>query len=250
MNPIKGDAASYTIPSLRRWRVMEVVTQNGTCSRHVYGNDITNDTDRASTSIQAFDREAMTVTTHSGSLYRLLGAPGHSRGGAKVWKEWCSKHNVVSENDVTDEYFSVDKLFSTINEELYAGLQELADSTFPKRCENCGREYRDTAEFLAATQPVHPDASGLKPHGDDDGQMTVDVFRNCVCGSPLFESFGNRRDLGEYGVKRRMRFEDMASKLVAKGYREEIIRSELLKLMRGQPNDVIRLAKRRNTGNR
>lgn len=248
MKPVKDDCGSYTIPSLRRWRVMEVVTQNGTSSRHVYGHDITNDTDRASTSIEEFNREAMTVTTHSGSIYKLLGVPGRSRGGAKVWKEWCDKHNVVSENDVTDEYFSVDKLFTQINEELYAGLQELADSTFPKRCESCGREYRNAAEFLAATRPVHPDSSGLKPH--DDGQMIVDLFRNCVCGSTLLESFGNRRDLGEYGIKRRMRFEDMVGKLVAKGCREDVIRSELLKLMRGQPNEVIRLAKRRNAGSR
>ncbi|BCK87148.1 hypothetical protein MIZ01_0919 [Sideroxyarcus emersonii] len=188
----------------------------------------------------------MTVTTHRGSIYKLLGAPGHSRGGAQVWKEWCNRHGVVSELDVTDEYFSVDKLFSKASEELYVGLQELADSTFPRRCESCGREYRNAAEFLAATRPASPDASGLERHGDDDAKMIVELFRNCVCGSTLHESIGNRRDLGEYGVKRRMRFEDMVNKLVAKGYTEETIRGELLKLMRGQPNDVVRLAKRRN----
>ena len=249
MKPIKNGSDSYTTPSLRRWRVIEILTQNGMPSRHVYGHDIVNDTARASTSIKEFDRETMTVTTHSGRLYKLLGAPGHSRAGAIVWKEWCSKHNVVSETDVTDEYFSVDKLFSKVNEELYAGLRELADSAFPVRCGNCGREYRNSSEFLAATQPVRANASGLKQSRNDDGQMIVDLFRNCVCGSTLLESFGNRRELGEDGVKRRMRFQDMVDKLVAMGYTEEVIRGELLKLMRGQPNEVISLAKLRNAEN-
>ena len=250
MNLIKDDPDSHTIHSLRRWRVIEVLTQNGTPSRHVYGHDITYDTACASTSIKEFNREAMAVTTHSGSIYKLLGAPGHSRKGAIVWKEWCNKYGVVAEIDVTDEYFNVDKLFSKINEEFYAGLRELVDSDFPKRCGNCGREYRNSAEFLAATQPVSANSSGLKQSRDDDGQMIVDLFRTCVCGSTLLETFGNRRDLGEDGVKRRMRFQDMVGKLVAMGYTEEISRGQLLKLMRGQPNDVISLAKLRNTENR
>lgn len=250
MKPVKNDSDSHAIHSLRRWRVMEILTVKGMPSRHVYGHDITNDTARASTSIKEFDREAMTVTTHSGRFYKLLGAPGHSRAGAIVWKEWCRKHNVVSETDVTDEYFSVDKLFSKVNEEIYTGLRELVESAFPMRCGNCGREYRNSTEFLAATQPVRANSSGLKQSRGDDGHMVVDLFRNCVCGSTLLESFGNRRDLGEDGVKRRKRFQDMVDKLVAMGYTEEIIRGELLKLMRGQPNDVISLAKLGNTENR
>jgi hypothetical protein len=250
MKLTKDDPHSYAVHSLRRWRVMEILTQKGTSSRHVYGHDITNDTACASTSIKEFNRETMTVTTHSGSVYKLLGAPGHSRKGMIVWKEWCNKYGVVSEVDVTDEYFSAENLFSKINEEFYAGLQELVASDFPKRCGNCGREYRNAAEFLAGTQPVRANASGLEQSQDDGGQMIVDLFRKCVCGATLFESFGNRRDLDEDGVKRRMRFQDMVDKLVAMGYAEETIRGELLKLMRGQPNDVISLAKLGNTENR
>lgn len=129
-----------------------------------------------------------------------------------------------------------------IDEGLFAGLRELAESVFPKRCRNCGQEYRSAAEFLAATRPVRADTSGLKQSVDDDGQLIVDLFRNCVCGSTLLESFSNRRDLSEDGIKRRMRFQDMVDKLVAKGCTAEAARSELLKLMRGQPNDLLRLA--------
>jgi hypothetical protein len=96
-----------------------------------------------------------------------------------------------------------------IDAELFAGLRELAESSFPKHCRNCGREYRDSAEFLTATQPLLADSSGLKQSRDDDDQVIVDLFRNCVCGSTLLESFWNRRDLSEDGIKRRMRFQDM-----------------------------------------
>ncbi len=129
-----------------------------------------------------------------------------------------------------------------IDEGLFAGLRELAESAFPKRCRNCGQEYRSAAEFLAATRPVRADTSGLKQSVGDEGELIVDLFRNCVCGSTLLESFSNRRDLSEDGIKRRTRFQDMVDKLVAKGCTAEAARSELLKLMRGQPNDLLLLA--------
>lgn len=126
-------------------------------------------------------------------------------------------------------------------EELSAGLRELAESAFPKRCRNCGHEYGNAAEFLVATRPLHADTSGLKQSLDDDGQQIVDLFRNCVCGSTLLESFWNRRDLSADGLKRRMRFQDIVNKLVETGCSAETARSELVKLMRGQPNSVSQL---------
>lgn len=132
-----------------------------------------------------------------------------------------------------------------IDAELFAGLRELAESSFPKHCRNCGREYRNSAEFLTATQPLRADSSGLKQSRDDDDQVIVDLFRNCVCGSTLLESFWNRRDLSEDGIKRRMRFQDMVDKLGTMGCPAETARGELLKLMRGQTNDLLKLAKRK-----
>ena len=125
----------------------------------------------------------------------------------------------------------------------YAGLRELAESAFPKRCANCGREFQNAAEFLAATQPIRVDSSGLKQSQDDDGQAIVDLFRNCVCGSTLLESFRNRRNLSEDGIKMRMRFQEMVGKLVATGCPAETARAELLKLIHGQPNDLLNLTK-------
>lgn len=112
MKPVKDVPDSNKSPSLRRWRVMETLSHRGAIKRHVYGHDITNDTARVSTSIDKYDRETMTITTHSGSIYKLLGAPGHSRGGTLAWKIWCSNNDVAAEKDVTKEYFDLDKLFS------------------------------------------------------------------------------------------------------------------------------------------
>lgn len=98
-------------PALRRWRVIEVVSLNGTRSRHVYGHDVTNDTGRASSAIKEFDLEAMTATTRSGRNYQLVGAPGHARSGEHAWQHWCSINGVASAVDVTSQYFSFEKLF-------------------------------------------------------------------------------------------------------------------------------------------
>ena len=130
------------------------------------------------------------------------------------------------------------------SEDIYAGLRQLADSAFPKRCKLCWREYRNSAEFLAATQPLRADCSGLKQSSDDDGRPIVELFRNCVCGSTLLESYWNRRDLSDKGILRRKRFQVMVRKLAAAGCPKETAHTELLKFLRGQPNDLLNLAKR------
>ena len=127
--------------------------------------------------------------------------------------------------------------------DIYSGLRHLADSAFPKRCKLCGREYRNSAEFLAATQPVRANSSGLKQSHDDDGQTIVELFRNCVCGSTLLESYWNRRDLSDSGTTRRKQFQEMVGKLVATGCPAETAHNELLKFVRGLPNEVLSLAK-------
>lgn len=132
------------------------------------------------------------------------------------------------------------------HKDIYVGLRQLADSSFPKRCGLCGREYRNSAEFLTATQPLLG-SSGLKQSHDDDGHEIVELFRNCVCGSTLLESYWNRRDLSEVGITRRKQFQEMIGKLVATGYPAETARGELLKFVRGQPNDLMGLVKHNGT---
>lgn len=122
---------------------------------------------------------------------------------------------------------------SFIDKELFAGLKELAESSFPKYCGCCHRIYRNSAEFLAATLPLRTDSSGLKQSLDDNDHIIVNLFRNCVCGSTLLECFRNRRDLSKEGIKRRLQFQDMVDKLVAKGCPEATARVDLLKIIHG-----------------
>lgn len=128
-------------------------------------------------------------------------------------------------------------------QEIYSGLRALAESTFPKRCRNCGQEYASAAEFIVATQAVRPNCSGLKQSQDDDDNLIVEVFRNCNCGSTLMESFNDRRDLTEEGIKRRRRFEEMLGHLVSRGVAREVAYAELIKLMRGQANELLLLVR-------
>ncbi len=110
--PIKKIPVDFKSPEIRRWRIMEVVSQNGMRSRHIWGHDVANDAGRASSGIKEFDLEAMTATTHSGRVYKLVGAPGKARSGEKAWLGWCKINNVVSASDVTGEYFDGDQLFA------------------------------------------------------------------------------------------------------------------------------------------
>jgi hypothetical protein len=130
---------------------------------------------------------------------------------------------------------------------IYVGLRQLADSAFPKRCKLCGREYMNSAEFLATTLPLRKDASGLKQTRDDNNQEIVELFRNCVCGSTLLESYWNRRDPSDKGIVRRKQFQHMVERLVATGCTVETSRDELLKFVRGQPNNLAILIKRKDT---
>jgi hypothetical protein len=122
----------------------------------------------------------------------------------------------------------------------YSGLRELAESAFPKRCRTCGRIYRDAAEFVAATQPTAPDKSGLKQSLDDDGRAIVELFRNCVCGSTLMDCFNDRRELSDGGARRRQRFTELLAYLSTQGIEHAIAQRELLKVMGGQPSELLR----------
>jgi hypothetical protein len=104
---VPGGAQKVT---LRRWRVVEVVMPDGACNRHVWGHDVTHNMGRASSAIREFDADGMTATTRSGRNYKLQGLPGNSRLGEHAWIKWCNDNGVVSKQDVTHEYFNVDRL--------------------------------------------------------------------------------------------------------------------------------------------
>lgn len=114
--------------TMRRWRVSEVVAQNGARTRHVWGHDVESDDGRVSGAIIDFKMEHMIATTASGTRYRLLGLPGVSRKGLPVWEQWCSAHGVVSHRDVTNDYMDADDVstrqFVALNDSAFVAKKE------------------------------------------------------------------------------------------------------------------------------
>lgn len=120
---------------------------------------------------------------------------------------------------------------------LYAGLNALAETVFPKRCNTCGRVFVDGGDYIAQTLSATAH-SGLKQSWDDDGNPTVELFRNCVCGSTLMGVFGDRRH--ERADVRRQQFSALLDHLVGTGIDHAVARQEILKLLHGKTSEILR----------
>jgi transcriptional regulator NrdR family protein len=129
------------------------------------------------------------------------------------------------------------------NASFYKGLQALSDSSFPKMCSNCGRIYKTVEAYISQTESVSK-TSGLQESLDDDEKPIVELFRNCVCGSTLMNSFNSRRDQSETGLKRRKKFGELLEKLTKAGYTVDVARDELLKIMRGEESILLKKTKK------
>lgn len=122
--------------------------------------------------------------------------------------------------------------------QLFADLQTLSDSAFPKQCSTCGRIYDSPEDFFRdSTAPVAPTAtSGLKESSDEKDEFIVELYRNCRCGSTLMDVFMDRRDQSERGLKRRALFGKLLDSLERKGMNRAEVRNELIGMMRGRPS--------------
>jgi hypothetical protein len=123
--------------------------------------------------------------------------------------------------------------------ELYQGLQALADSSFPKQCNNCGQVFETAEDFIRNTKKLQPETSGLKQSYDDDDSVIVELYRNCECGSTLLDFFTDRRDISSQGLERRRKFGELLGKLTESGLSEVIARVELIKVLRGEVSDIL-----------
>lgn len=101
---------------------------------------------------------------------------------------------------------------------------------FPRKCNNCGREYSSESDFLEKTQELRAGQSSLKQSEDDNGQLIVEVYRNCVCGSTMMDEFHSRRDRSPEGIRRRQDYD----KLLASGKTHE----EIIRLFQSNDNAV------------
>jgi hypothetical protein len=122
---------------------------------------------------------------------------------------------------------------------LIHGLEALAATTFPKRCKCCGRSFVDVADYVAQTHAMPNGTQGLKQSLGDDGEVIVDLFRNCPCGSTLMDSFSDRRNTTQQGEARRQRFNELMSYLLSRGLTAGVARHELLQVMHGKPSEIL-----------
>ena len=104
----------------------------------------------------------------------------------------------------------------------------------------CGKCYETVDEYLSETESIKK-SSGLKAALDDDKNPTVEVFRNCVCGSTLMDVFNNRRDLSPVGLSRRKKFGELLDRLTNAGMSAKTAREELLKIMRGENSKLLNI---------
>ncbi len=56
---------------------------------------------------------------------------------------------------------------------------------------------------MQQTNDLNCGRSSLKQAEDENGQLIVEVYRNCVCGSTLMDEFHSRRDDSPEGQRKR-----------------------------------------------
>ncbi len=88
--------------TLRPWLILQC--RNG--KRYAMGWNITHHEGRASTAIQSFDRNRMTLVTESGRVYKLEGEPGLDMDAAYVWNLYARVNGYEVVADVTGEYWA------------------------------------------------------------------------------------------------------------------------------------------------
>lgn len=128
-----------------------------------------------------------------------------------------------------------------MEEELLEGLRELSETAFPRKCSTCGRVYASLEEFIYETRQLEGRSGlienlGCPEEGDDP---SVDLYRNCICGSTLMEFFINRRDASNNGRRRRILFDKLHKLLIEKGLSEGDARRELLLIVHFNRSELL-----------
>lgn len=110
---------------------------------------------------------------------------------------------------------------------LYAGLDAIWNTEFPKTCPTCGRVYPNIHDYLRATDAPAGN-TGLMDIEADESERQVGLFRNCACGSTLMTFCNDRRDFTDGGLRRRELFGQLLERLTDAGIPKEPARGQLL----------------------
>lgn len=96
----------------------------------------------------------------------------------------------------------------------HTGLHARLNTSFPKKCTNCGRIFANAEQYFSETIDMSHQDRGLKTFVDDDTATVVEAFRNCPCGSTLMEMFDDHRDSSKEEIARKTREEVLAKSMV------------------------------------
>lgn len=132
------------------------------------------------------------------------------------------------------------------NDDALLELTAVERNSFPKQCPTCGAMYQNVEEYIAKTQGIGSN-QGLKLSEGDEGEVILELFRNCVCGSTLLDFFADRRNGSEQGEKRRRAFDKIVGRLVGLGVDQQKAITELrayLKTKKSQLFDDLKLFKK------
>ncbi len=127
-------------------------------------------------------------------------------------------------------------------EEWHTGLRALDNSSFPKKCANCGRVFETALQFFRETVDINNE-KGLKPFVADDTTVIIEAFRNCPCGSTLMDNFTDRRDESAAGNARRKRFNRLKQSLIDSGLDADTAHKQVLELFREEQRETVKKLK-------
>lgn len=122
-------------------------------------------------------------------------------------------------------------------EEWHTGLRALDNSSFPKKCGNCGKVFETAEQYFTETADIR-NQTGLRRYVADDTSVVVELFRNCPCGSTLMDNFADRRDEATAGNARRKRFSKMKQSLIDSGLDADTAHQQVLKLFRKEQREI------------
>ncbi len=124
------------------------------------------------------------------------------------------------------------------NSALFKNLQALEDASFPKECSQCEARFESEKHYIENTVPYQKQPA-LVEEQDKNGRIFLKLIRKCLCGQPILDHFGDRRDQSKQGELRRQAFDKVIITLVEKGLPIEKVRHELLNHMSNKKSDVL-----------
>ncbi|MDQ7048619.1 MAG: hypothetical protein Q9M92_03435 [Enterobacterales bacterium] len=121
---------------------------------------------------------------------------------------------------------------------LFRNLKALEDASFPKECSQCGTRFENEKDYIEKSV-AYQKAPNLSECRDEQGQVYLKLIRNCHCGKPILDHFGDRRDQSKQGEMRRKAFDKVIKTLIDKGLTAQSARTELLNHMNNRKSPIL-----------